>query len=84
MVFFTAGEKEVHAWEAPTHATSLTCAGIIHSDLERGFIRAEVVHYDDLIQAGSEAAAKAAGKYRLEGREYVVQDGDILVIRFNI
>jgi GTP-binding protein YchF len=84
MVFFTAGEKEVHAWEAPTHATSLTCAGIIHSDLERGFIRAEVVHYDDLIQAGSEAAAKAAGKYRLEGREYIVQDGDILVIRFNI
>jgi ribosome-binding ATPase YchF (GTP1/OBG family) len=84
MVFFTAGEKEVHAWEAPKDASALTCAGIIHSDLERGFIRAEVVHYNDLIEAGSEAAAKAAGKYRLEGRDYSVRDGDILVIRFNV
>jgi len=84
MVFFTAGEKEVRAWEAPKGATAVTCAGVIHSDLERGFIRAEVVSYDDLIAAGSEAAAKAHGTYRLEGRDYIVQDGDVLVIRFNV
>ncbi|RME41427.1 MAG: redox-regulated ATPase YchF [Caldilineae bacterium] len=84
MVFFTAGEKEVRAWEAPQNATAVECAGIIHSDLARGFIRAEVVHYEDLIAAGSEAAAKGAGKYRLEGRDYVVQDGDVLLIRFNV
>jgi hypothetical protein len=84
MVFFTAGDREVHAWEAPEQATAVTCAGIIHSDLERGFIRAEVVAYEDLAAAGSEAAAKAAGTYRLEGRDYVVQDGDVLLIRFNV
>ncbi len=84
MVFLTAGEKEVRAWEAPLNATAVTCAGVIHSDLERGFIRAEVVSYDDLIAAGSEAAAKAHGTYRLEGREYIVKDGDVLVIRFNV
>lgn len=84
MVFFTAGPKETHAWEAPDGATSLECAGIIHSDLARGFIRAEVVSFTDLIAAGSEAAAKSAGKYRLEGKEYIVQDGDVLVIRFNV
>ena len=84
MTFFTAGDKEVHAWEAPVQATAVTCAGVIHSDLERGFIRAEVVAYDDLVAAGSEAAAKAAGTYRLEGRDYVVQDGDVLLIRFNV
>ena len=84
MVFFTAGEKEVHAWEAPLNASAVTCAGVIHSDLERGFIRAEVVSFDDLVAAGSEAAAKAAGTYRLEGRDYITQDGDILLIRFNV
>ncbi len=84
MVFLTAGEKEVRAWEAPLNATAVTCAGVIHSDLERGFIRAEVVSYDDLIAAGSEAEAKARGTYRLEGRDYIVQDGDVLVIRFNV
>jgi ribosome-binding ATPase YchF (GTP1/OBG family) len=84
MVFFTAGETEVHAWEAPLNATALTCAGVIHSDLERGFIRAEVVSFEDLIAAGSEAAAKSAGTYRLEGKEYVVKDGDVLLIRFNV
>ena len=62
MVFFTVGEKEVRAWEAPQNATALQCAGIVHSDLARGFIRAEVVRYEDLMAAGSEAAAKAAGK----------------------
>ncbi len=84
MVFLTAGEKEVRAWEAPLNATAVTCAGVIHSDLERGFIRAEVVAYDDLVEAGSEAAAKAHGTYRLEGRDYIVKDGDVLVIRFNV
>ncbi len=84
MVFLTAGEKEVRAWEAPLNAGAVTCAGVIHSDLERGFIRAEVVSYDDLIAAGSEAAAKTRGTYRLEGRDYVVKDGDVLVIRFNV
>ena len=84
MVFFTAGEKEVRAWEAPLNASAVTCAGVIHSDLERGFIRAEVVSYDDLMAAGSEAEAKAHGTYRLEGRDYVVKDGDVLVIRFNV
>ncbi len=84
MVFFTAGETEVHAWEAPLNAAALTCAGVIHSDLERGFIRAEVVSFEDLIAAGSEAAAKSAGTWRLEGKEYVVKDGDVLLIRFNV
>ncbi len=84
MVFFTAGETEVHAWEAPLNAAALTCAGVIHSDLERGFIRAEVVSFEDLIAAGSEAAARAAGTWRLEGKEYVVKDGDVLLIRFNV
>ena len=84
MVFFTAGDKEVRAWEAPSDAPAVTCAGVIHSDLERGFIRAEVVGFADLVEAGSEAAAKAAGTYRLEGRDYIVQDRDVLLIRFNV
>jgi GTP-binding protein YchF len=84
MVFFTAGESEVHAWETAQNSTAVECAGAIHSDLARGFIRAEVVAYEDLMATGSEAAAKSAGKYRLEGRDYVVQDGDVLVIRFNV
>ncbi|MEM7032835.1 MAG: redox-regulated ATPase YchF [Chloroflexota bacterium] len=84
MVFFTAGDKEVRAWEAPLNAPAVTCAGVIHSDLERGFIRAEAIGFDDLVEAGSEAAAKAAGTYRLEGRDYIVQDGDVLLIRFNV
>lgn len=84
MVFFTVGEDEVKAWEVDRHASALECAGAIHTDLARGFIRAEVVSYDDLMAAGSNAAAKSAGKVRLEGKEYNVQDGDILVIRFNV
>ena len=72
------------AWETNRGATALECAGTIHTDLARGFIRAEVVNYDDLEAAGSYAAARAAGKVRLEGKEYLVSDGDILVIRFNI
>lgn len=84
MAFFTVGEDEVRAWEVNRGATALEAAGAIHSDLARGFIRAEVVGYDDLIAAGSNAAAKAAGKVRLEGKEHIIQDGDIIVVRFNI
>lgn len=84
MVFFTAGEEEVRAWEVRQGATALEAAGAIHTDLARGFIRAEVVAYADLDAAGSMAAARAAGKVRLEGKEYVVQDGDVILIRFNI
>ncbi|MBI1877236.1 MAG: redox-regulated ATPase YchF [Chloroflexi bacterium] len=84
MAFFTVGDDEVRAWEVNRGATALECAGAIHTDLARGFIRAEVVSYDDLMAAGSNAAAKAAGKVRLEGKEHVIQDGDIIVVRFNV
>ncbi|MFN8454390.1 MAG: redox-regulated ATPase YchF [Anaerolineae bacterium] len=84
MAFFTVGEDEVRAWEVHRGATALEAAGAIHSDLARGFIRAEVVSYDDLMTAGSNAAAKAVGKVRLEGKEHIIQDGDIIVVRFNI
>ncbi len=82
--FFTVGEDEVRAWSIPIGATAPEAAGAIHSDLQKGFIRAEVMPYEDLITAGSEAALKSAGKFRLEGREYIVQDGDIVHIRFNV
>ena len=82
--FFTVGEDEVRAWTIPQGASAMQAAGAIHSDLERGFIRAEVVGYQDLVDAGSIAEAKKLGKTRLEGKEYIVQDGDILNIRFNI
>ena len=84
MSFFTVGEDEVRAWTVPVGANALAAAGRIHSDLARGFIRAEVLAFDDLIAAGTEAAAKAAGKFRLEGKEYPVKDGDILNIRFKV
>jgi ribosome-binding ATPase YchF (GTP1/OBG family) len=84
MAFFTVGDDEVRAWEVNRGATALEGAGAIHSDLARGFIRAEVVSYDDLMAAGSNAAAKAAGKVRLEGRDHIIQDGDIIVVRFNV
>ncbi len=80
--FFTVGEDEVRAWSVAVGATAPEAAGAIHSDLQKGFIRAEVMEYDELIAAGSEAAMKQSGKFRLEGREYVVKDGDILNIRF--
>ncbi|MBI5668629.1 MAG: redox-regulated ATPase YchF [Chloroflexi bacterium] len=79
--FFTVGEDEVRAWSVAIGATAPEAAGVIHSDLQKGFIRAEVMKYDDLIAAGSEAALKTTGRLRLEGREYVVQDGDIVHIR---
>lgn len=82
--FFTVGEDEVRAWTVRKSATAVEAAGVIHSDLARGFIRAEVVSYDDLIAAGSLAEAKKAAALRLEGKEYVVKDGDILHVRFSI
>lgn len=82
--FFTVGEDEVRAWPIRRGDRAPRAAGRIHSDLERGFIRAEVVHYDDLVALGSEAKARHAGKLRLEGKEYVVQDGDVLNIRFAV
>jgi GTP-binding protein YchF len=82
--FFTVGEDEVRAWSVPIGATAPEAAGVIHSDLQKGFIRAEVMAYEDLIAGGSEAALKASGKFRLEGKDYVVKDGDIVHIRFNV
>jgi ribosome-binding ATPase len=82
--FFTVGPDECKAWTVPRGSPAPTAAGVIHSDLERGFIRAEVCAYHDLRAAGSHAAAKAAGKVRLEGKGYTVQDGDIIEIRFSV
>ncbi len=82
--YFTAGEQEVRAWTFRKGMKAPQCAGIIHSDFERGFIRAETVSYDDLVAAGSMAAAREAGKVRLEGKDYEVQDGDIIHFRFNV
>lgn len=82
--FFTVGGKENRAWSIPRGAAAPVAAGTIHSDLERGFIRAEVIAYSDLIQYKSEAACKEAGKMRVEGKTYIVQDGDILHVRFNV
>ena len=84
ITYFTAGEKEVRAWTLRKHSKAPQAAGVIHSDFERGFIRAECYHYDDLIKCGSEQAVKDQGKLRVEGKEYVVQDGDILHFRFNV
>lgn len=82
--FFTVGEDEVRAWTVRRGATALEAAGVIHTDLQRGFVRAEVVAYDDLIRLGSMNEAKAKGRLRLEGKEYLVQDGDILHVRFHV
>lgn len=82
--YFTAGEKEVRAWTFRKGMKAPQCAGVIHTDFERGFIRAETVSYEDLLEAGSMAAAKEAGKVRLEGKDYVVQDGDVMLFRFNV
>jgi len=82
--FFTVGEDEVRAWTIPAGATAVEAAGVIHTDLARGFIRAEVVRSADLMQSGSLAVARQRGQLRLEGKDYVVQDGDILSIRFNL
>jgi GTP-binding protein YchF len=82
--YFTAGVKEVRAWTVPVGATAPQAAGVIHTDFERGFIRAEVIAYEDFVQYKGEQGAKEAGKLRLEGKEYVVQDGDVMHFRFNV
>lgn len=82
--YFTAGVKEVRAWTIPTGATAPQAAGVIHTDFEKGFIRAEVIAYDDYIKHKGEQGAKDAGKWRLEGKEYVVKDGDVVHFRFNV
>lgn len=82
--YFTAGEKEVRAWTIHAGDTAPNAAGVIHTDFERGFIKAETVAYDDLIQCGSVAAAREKGLYRMEGKEYVVKDGDVMLFKFNV
>ena len=82
--YFTAGEKEVRAWTIHTKSTAPQAAGVIHTDFEKGFIRAEVISYEDFIRFKGEQGAKEAGKWRLEGKEYIVKDGDIMHFRFNI
>ncbi len=82
--YFTAGVKEVRAWTIPQGATAPQAAGVIHSDFEKGFIRAEVIAYDDFINCKGEQGAKEAGKLRLEGKEYITKDGDIMHFRFNV
>ena len=82
--YFTAGPKEVKAWTVPVGATAPQAAGVIHTDFEKGFIRAEVIKYDDYVTLGSELKVKEAGKMHVEGKEYVVQDGDIMHFRFNV
>jgi len=84
ITYFTAGEKEVRAWTIRRGFKAPQAAGVIHTDFERGFIRAETIKYDDYIMVGSEAAAKEAGKMRSEGKEYVVHDGDVMHFRFNV
>jgi ribosome-binding ATPase len=82
--YLTAGPKETRAWEIPIGATAPEAAGVIHSDFQRGFIKAEIVSFDDLMAAGSVAAARAAGKARIEGKDYVMRDGDVVEFRFNV
>jgi GTP-binding protein YchF len=82
--YFTAGVKEVRAWTVPVGATAPQAAGVIHTDFEKGFIRAEVISYDEFIQYKGEQGAKEAGKLRLEGKDYIVKDGDVMHFRFNV
>ena len=82
--YFTAGEMEVKAWTVPVGATAPQAAGVIHSDFERGFIKAEVISYEDYVGLGGEKGAREAGKLRMEGKDYVVQDGDVMHFRFNV
>ena len=82
--YFTAGEKEVRAWTVKVGATAPQAAGVIHTDFEKGFIRAEVISYEDYVALGGEQGAKDAGKWRLEGKDYIVQDGDVIHFRFNV
>jgi GTP-binding protein YchF len=82
--YFTAGEKEVRAWTIPAAATAPQAAGVIHTDFERGFIRAEVIAYEDFVQYQGEQGAREAGKLRSEGKDYIVKDGDVVHFRFNV
>jgi GTP-binding protein YchF len=82
--FLTAGPKEARAWTIPQGATAPQAAGVIHTDFERGFIKAEVISYGDLMEAGSMAAARSAGKLRIEGKDYIMSDGDVVEFRFNV
>ena len=84
ITFFTAGPKEARAWTVEKGAKAPQAAGVIHTDFERGFIRAETIAYDEFLACGGEAGAKEAGRMRAEGKEYVVQDGDVLLFRFNV
>ena len=82
--YLTAGPKEARAWTIHKGDTAPKAAGVIHTDFEKGFIKAEIVSYQDLIQAGSIAEAKAKGRVRMEGKEYIMQDGDVVEFRFNV
>ena len=82
--YFTAGVQEVRAWTVKKGATAPQAAGVIHTDFERGFIRAEVIQYDEYVKNKGEQGSKEAGKMRLEGKEYIVQDGDVMHFRFNV
>ena len=84
LTYFTAGEKEVRAWTVSNGSTAPQAAGVIHTDFEKGFIRAEVIAYEDFVQYNGEQGAKEAGKWRLEGKDYVTQDGDVMHFRFNV
>jgi ribosome-binding ATPase YchF (GTP1/OBG family) len=82
--YFTTGEKETRAWTIHSGDKAPAAAGVIHSDFERGFIAAETIHFDDLVQLGSFAKSREAGKLRIEGKEYLVKDGDVMEFRFNV
>jgi ribosome-binding ATPase YchF (GTP1/OBG family) len=84
ITFFTAGPKETRAWTVHKGAKAPQAAGVIHTDFERGFIRAQTIAYDDYVSLGGEIPAKEAGKARDEGKEYVVQDGDVMLFKFNV
>jgi hypothetical protein len=84
ITFFTSGPKETRAWTVPQGTKAPGAAGVIHTDFERGFIRAETIAYDDFVACGGEQGARDAGKMRSEGKDYVVKDGDIILFRFNV
>ena len=84
ITFFTAGPKEARAWTVEKGARAPQAAGVIHTDFERGFIRAETIAYEDYVAFGGEAGAREAGRLRSEGKDYVVQDGDVMLFRFNV